>query len=49
MDYSKLLEVCMQTAENRHARRLAWAAIGVAGLWASAQIINSVAALIAAL
>ena len=39
----------MQIAENRHARRLARAAIGVAGLWASAQIINYVAALIAPL
>lgn len=39
----------MQIAESRHARRLAWAAIGVAGIWAVAQIINAVAALIAAL
>ncbi|MGJ8524349.1 hypothetical protein LMG33818_000057 [Halomonadaceae bacterium LMG 33818] len=43
MDFSKMLEVLHKMSANPHSRRLAWAAVVVAAIWAVAKLIAAIA------
>lgn len=48
MDLSKILEALQKMSDNANARKLAWGAITVVGIWSIAQLVSALAPILIA-